>query len=1125
MKTAFLKTEYFPQMFSDYTLSVEITGNSDKLQRAAAEGKEAVDGLGNAGTSAGEALEKALAATAIYAAVDKLIDMFKSAAQAVEDFEYGIAQVATIAGVNNVGKMSDDIMDLSNASGKATEELSLTAYSALSAGSAVENAVNDARIATELATAGFTDTNSALKVLKTATNAYGEEQDDLQHISDSLIQTQNLGVTTIAELASGMGVAIATASGYGVSLENLEAAYIATTKSGINTANSTTYISRMISELGDAGSDVAGILKNRTGKSFGQLMKSGYSLADVLQIIYEACGNDKEAMMQLWRQQNAGKASNAILSQGLDKFRQNLDAVTNSAGATEKAYEIMEDTTAHAHERMQTSIHNLSTVIGGTFNPVLKDVYNSVSDLVTGIQDFVEEHPAVVQMVAAMTAGLATLCVSVSAFVAGMKIAEGVVLLFTAALSVNPVFLFVAAIAAAGAAIGVLVATTRAGMAEAADAISPATTEMQRLTKSVEKANNKVEQSLEGMEDGFNSAKGSIEGNAEQAKKLTGRLEELSNKTNRTAGEQAEMENIVEKLNSSYPDMGLAIDDTTGKLNLSSQAIKDYIDNLKQIQTAQAYYDAASDAYRAVAEAEIAMTDAEANLKAAKEEGNRLEAERRELLNQSVDTMTTYNGKQMSVFEALNIVGQAIEQNKTAQQEANTALTEANTLSTEATDKADKYMEAYSNLTQAANDQTAALAAETEQQAASNQVAEEAAFTWENLSGSQQQAAADFANSVSDLVESTQTAISSQMNMFEEFKTGEAMATEDLLSNMQSQIDGVRNWESNLDVLADKGINQDLLQRLASMGPEGAAYVQTFVNMGPEELEKANSLWAESVNIRNMTDEWGQELISSGSENIRQSMGGLTDLMESSGADTAVGLANGILSKASESEDAAKEMGVKVIASVNTALGVASPSKKTHESGVYLDQGLINGIRDGAGGVMSAAQMLSMSVIQAAENELQPWRMQSAGYNFDRGLADGIYGGMGWVTSAAYDVAWSAVRAAESALGIHSPSTVARDKIGKYYGEGMALGITDMTSSVSKAVQVLISPMMHPINATAGSSQQRYDGFGGTTTNMNTTNVGGIRVNVNGAQGQDVNALADVVASRILAKMQRAVYV
>ena len=93
------------------------------------------------------------------------------------------------------------------------------------------------------------------------------------------------------------------------------------------------------------------------------------------------------------------------------------------------------------------------------------------------------------------------------------------------------------------------------------------------------------------------------------------------------------------------------------------------------------------------------MTDAEANLKAAKEEGNRLEAERRELLNQSVDTMTTYNGKQMSVFEALNIVGQAIEQNKTAQQEANTALTEANTLSTEATDKADKYMEAYSNLT------------------------------------------------------------------------------------------------------------------------------------------------------------------------------------------------------------------------------------------------------------------------------------------------------------------------------------------------------------------------------------------------------------------------------------------
>ena len=68
-----------------------------------------------------------------------------------------------------------------------------------------------------------------------------------------------------------------------------------------------------------------------------------------------------------------------------------------------------------------------------------------------------------------------------------------------------------------------------------------------------------------------------------------------------------------------------------------------------------------------------------------------------------------------------------------------------------------------------------------------------------------------------------------------------------------------------------------------------------------------------------------------------------------------------------------------------------------------------------------------------------------------------------------------------------------------------------------------ISGAVH-VDMTGGSSQARYSGTGGTTS-MNTTNLGGINVTVNGAAGQDVSALADVVAERILAKMQRAVYV
>ncbi len=75
------------------------------------------------------------------------------------------------------------------------------------------------------------------------------------------------------------------------------------------------------------------------------------------------------------------------------------------------------------------------------------------------------------------------------------------------------------------------------------------------------------------------------------------------------------------------------------------------------------------------------------------------------------------------------------------------------------------------------------------------------------------------------------------MNMFEEFNAGEAISTEQLLSNMQSQINGVTQWSENLESLARAGIDEGLLKHLAELGPQGYEYVQAFVNATPTQLE------------------------------------------------------------------------------------------------------------------------------------------------------------------------------------------------------------------------------------------------------------------------------------------------
>ena len=118
------KIIYLPQMFgADYTLSVDITGDAKGLNRAAREASEAVEGLGEQGQKTGSNLEAALASAGVIAAVKKLTDMFAACTAAAESFEYSLAQVSTIAGTENIGQMSDDIMKLSNASGQATKDL------------------------------------------------------------------------------------------------------------------------------------------------------------------------------------------------------------------------------------------------------------------------------------------------------------------------------------------------------------------------------------------------------------------------------------------------------------------------------------------------------------------------------------------------------------------------------------------------------------------------------------------------------------------------------------------------------------------------------------------------------------------------------------------------------------------------------------------------------------------------------------------------------------------------------------------------------------------------------------------------------------------------------------------
>lgn len=180
----------------------------------------------------------------------------------------------------------------------------------------------------------------------------------------------------------------------------------------------------MFNELGDSGSEVAGVIMEETGQSFGQLMKSGYSLADVLEILYNSVDQDSEALMNLWGSAEAGKAANAVINQGLDTFNNNLDKLRNSAGTTERAYSAMTNTTQYATERMQNSFNNLAIAIGDDINPTVAQFKNGIADITDGFTELITKHPAISALLTGAAVGIGGVTLALTAYTAVTKVSS-----------------------------------------------------------------------------------------------------------------------------------------------------------------------------------------------------------------------------------------------------------------------------------------------------------------------------------------------------------------------------------------------------------------------------------------------------------------------------------------------------------------------------------------------------------------------------------------------------------------------------------------------------------------------------------------------------------------------------
>jgi TP901 family phage tail tape measure protein len=290
---------------------------------------------------------------------------------------FGTAMKAanTMAGKNAEGfaNLKGQVADLSKTLPIARDELANGLYQVISNGVPEDNWIDYLNKSAKASVGGIADLGETVKVTSTVIKNYGLAWDAAESVQDKIQLTAKNGVTSFEQLAQALPRVTANASTLGVSIDELLASFATLTGVSGNTNEVATQMAAIFTALVKPSSEATemaekmGIEFNAASIQAAGGLRNFLTQLDASVKEYAAANGvlEQEVYAKLFGSAESLRALTPLTNQLSEKFSENVDAMANSAGTINAAYNEMSSTGSATTQMLKNQLGAITDVVAG----------------------------------------------------------------------------------------------------------------------------------------------------------------------------------------------------------------------------------------------------------------------------------------------------------------------------------------------------------------------------------------------------------------------------------------------------------------------------------------------------------------------------------------------------------------------------------------------------------------------------------------------------------------------------------------------------------------------------------------------------------------------------------------